>query len=601
MKEGLEQKGWEGRRFTFPCDLTDARQACLRAKAFLQEHDLDEVELNDWELVIAESVTNAVSYVLDEHRSKPLDLDVSVSESEVMVTIHDHTAGVRWPVAATLPEADAEGGRGMYLIQTLTDESDYRTGCSGNSLMLRKRRSVTPDSGSGPVANGSVGEGHLKETVGSLEATLDAMTAELSSCYESLSAIFHFSSQLGQSQQTEDFAKRLLDHVLAIAEADWFVFRQYLRDQNTLEQLSVSDGLGQLKAIEVLDGGTNQSVEIRTARSRQDEWLAPDDALDEHDPLALISKECHAFIHPIFLNDELLGVLSVGRSAGAGAFNAAQISFINTFAEFLAIQIVNVGYEQERISKGIFTRELEIATSIQRSLLPASLPALNGFQLTASCESAREVGGDFYDVITLDDGSFLMVIADVMGKGIPAALFAAILRSLFRALPQHAREPARLMDKVNRILYEDLSGVDMFITAQLVFVDAANRIAKVANAGHCPALFTGRDENVVREVCPDGMPLGILPDTEYCEGAITLGTSSTILIYTDGVTEATNRQGEQFGDEELRRWLSRWTAEVAEVDTLKRELLATLKHFMGGSAARDDLTFIAASQQWKQW
>ncbi len=301
--------------------------------------------------------------------------------------------------------------------------------------------------------------------------------------------------------------------------------------------------------------------------------------------------------HPIYLNDELLGVLSVGRQESAGPFKAAQISFINTFAEFLGIQIVNVGYEKERITKGIFTRELEIAQNIQRSLLPEALPDLGGFQLAASCESAREVGGDFYDVISLEDGCFVIVIADVMGKGIPAALFAAILRSLIRALPERSREPATLMTTVNQILYDDLSGVDMFITAQVVFVDPKNQVAKVANAGHCPVLFTYRDHDQVESVCPDGMPLGVLDDTVFTEATVELRGTARILVYTDGVTEAANESGDQFGDQRLQEWFLPVGAKDSGAEYIKMHLLDSVRSFIGEEAPRDDMTFIIAAQK----
>src|SRR5207244_13408913 len=102
-------------------------------------------------------------------------------------------------------------------------------------------------------------------------------------------------------------------------------------------------------------------------------------------------------------------------------------------------------------------------------------PPLTGFGLAGYCESARQVGGDFYDVVKLSDHSLLMVIADVMGKGIPAAMFAATLRSLLRALPELTHQPSELLSRVNRLLFDELSEVDMFITAQLVYVDASQR------------------------------------------------------------------------------------------------------------------------------
>lgn len=598
MSRELQKQNLGGKRILIPCDLDSAREGCLAVKQYLQDCGLNENELMEWELILAEGINNAVSYVPESKEKIPVEVDVIVAEKEVTVRIHDCTEGIQWPEDAQLPSEDSEGGRGIYLIQTLTEYSDYRKGRHGNSLTMRRSaQSLEMPLGGGSPSEEDSEIGHLKSSVESLESTLDAMTEELSSCYESLSAIFHFSSELGQTQKTKDFAKRLLDHVLTIAEAEWFVFRKYYPEKGCLSLLSASDDALQFRDLEIAVETGKEGIELTAVRSRQDEWLSAEEDLSSLEPLHAVAKDCHVIVHPIYLNEELLGVLSVGRPGAIGAFKAAQISFINTFAEFLGIQIVNVGYEHERISKGIITRELEIAQNIQRSLLPNELPNLGGFELAASCESAREVGGDFYDVISLDEGCFVLVIADVMGKGIPAALFAAILRSLIRALPERAREPAGLMTSVNRILHDDLSGVDMFITAQIVYVDPGNRLAKVSNAGHCPALFASSDRDQVEAVFPEGMPIGVLEDTTYQEGSVALGPSSKILIYTDGITEAANESNEQFGDERLQDWLASKGGSQLGAESLKSDMLDEVQRFMGDAAPRDDMTFIVAAQK----
>ncbi len=229
-----------GIKIVVPCDLSSAREACLQIRNFLMENGLKEAELAEWELILAEAINNAVVYSPEEQGGDPVEVEVVLGAGEVKVNVHDHTVGIDWLASATLPNEDSEGGRGIYLIQTMTDFSDYRKGIHGNTLIMR--RSTTnlrkPETGA-PELEETDSTPH--EVVAGLESTLDAMTEELSSCYESLSAIFHFSSELGQTQETKDFSKRLLDHVLEIVEADWFVFRQYYLDRDFLILLSASD------------------------------------------------------------------------------------------------------------------------------------------------------------------------------------------------------------------------------------------------------------------------------------------------------------------------------------------------------------------------
>ncbi len=206
------------------------------------------------------------------------------------------------------------------------------------------------------------------------------------------------------------------------------------------------------------------------------------------------------------------------------------------------------------------------------------------------------MGGDFYDVIFLGGEDVVLVIADVMGKGVPAALFAAILRSLVRAMPAACREPGRLMESLNRIMYDDLTGVDMFITAQVVFLDAQEGVVKVANAGHCPALVRADRDEAVAAVCPEGMPIGVLDDSEYEESVIPLGKAPRLMIYTDGITEAANLENEQFGDDRLREWFASAEQGAGSAEGLKIDLLQTVRNHVGAAAVRDDQTFILVTK-----
>jgi serine phosphatase RsbU (regulator of sigma subunit) len=218
------------------------------------------------------------------------------------------------------------------------------------------------------------------------------------------------------------------------------------------------------------------------------------------------------------------------------------------------------------------------------------LPRLPGFSVAGFCRSAREVGGDFYDVLPINDFSALLVIADVMGKGIPAAMFASILRSLLRAAPELAGEPAALLTRVNRQLFPELSGVDMFITAQLAFIDAGRRKLVTASAGHCPLAVAHRHE--VKTFSPEGMPLGILPDTTFQDECVELPENCRVLLYTDGLSEATNAKREHFGDERLMRWLQHTTDMPRTADELKAELLRELDSHQSSAGVNDDQTFL---------
>jgi phosphoserine phosphatase RsbU/P len=329
--------------------------------------------------------------------------------------------------------------------------------------------------------------------------------------------------------------------------------------------------------------------------AREDVWFDHLNPLKPGDPLAKVRPGSVGLVHPIYVGDNLVGTLTIAKTV-PGTFSAVQANVVHTFADFLAIQIVNSRYMDELVRNRLVSRELEIAKTIQRSLLPKTIPRVSGYGLAGFCESANQVGGDFYDVIKINEETLLLIIADVMGKGIPAAIFAAILRSLLRAVPEWMNQPAQLLERVNRLLFEELSGVDMFITAQLVYVDSRARRITTASAGHCPVLLAMDREGNVKALSPEGLPLGILPDTTFANHTETLPKNSRVLLYTDGLTEARNAAGEFFGQDRLVRWLKQSGSSRKTAEELKEELAAELASFQSASALRGDQTFLIMAE-----
>jgi sigma-B regulation protein RsbU (phosphoserine phosphatase) len=174
-----------------------------------------------------------------------------------------------------------------------------------------------------------------------------------------------------------------------------------------------------------------------------------------------------------------------------------------------------------------------------------------------------------------------------MGKGVLAAMFAAILRTVLRSAPDLTQDPAALLTRVNQVMFEELSGGDMFITAQLAFVDAAARKLVIASAGHCPMLIANGAH--VKSFSPEGMPLGILPDTEFASEVVELPRNCRVLLYTDGLTEALDADGERYGQERLSGWLTEVNGTAVE---LKEKLAEKLAQFQTKSGLNDDQTFL---------
>lgn len=572
-------------RVTAACEFTAVRAAVGQVCSWLAEKDFNEAEIGAWELALMEAVNNAVKYALPAGATQPVVLEISTGETDVEARVTDHTPGFDWPAQIKLPENEAERGRGLYLMQSLTDKIIYQRHPGENVLVLRRAR---------PAAAGAVfpDVAQLQQRLADSETALTEMTAELAASYESLVALFRYSSELGTQTDLAEFSCRLLRDLARLAEADGAVLRVISPDGKILSAQSALPENGVRLADVNLAEDFLKSVEVRAARSRQDIWFSPEEPLDAKDPLRSAMPVGTGVCHAFFVADQLVGTATLGRRAANQPFTAAQLNLLHTFVDFLAIQIVNARLLDERTASRVTRRELEIAAEIQRSLLPARLPVCAPLELAAACQSALQVGGDFYDVIPAGDGAALVIIADVMGKGVPAALFAAVLRSVVRSLPQLYPQPGELLAAANRILFEDLSRVNMFVTAKVVFINAREGKIIAASAGHCPLLLAGAPRAAADGTQNSGLPLGIEEKVFYPQATHTLPPGSAALLFTDGLSEARNPSGEQLGEERLRDFLGTAIAQTTTALAARDELLRQLAEFRGASALADDQTFV---------
>jgi len=586
-------------RFALACDLTAVRPVALNVRNFLVEQGWGDNDLMACELALVEACNNAVDYVDETGRQKKIRVEAVCDASQVELRVTDHTPGFEWPAKARLPESASEGGRGLFLINSLMDDAGYFRGSGENILIMRKCRAPAATPVASPVFTDLEA---CRQKLAENEQILSELVEELSSCYESLAAIFRYSSEPGKSGNLKDFAHRLLKDLLQIISADWFILRLVPKGESRLVVFAATETALSLAPLTIPETiPVNACLELEAVLARQDVWFDHRHPPSSSHSMTQVNSDSAGLVHPFFFDGNLIGTLTVGKTASRQkletnqsdvVFTAAQTNVLNTFADFLAIQIVNARLQEEEVTSRLVTRDLEIASNIQRSLLPKTLPRLPGFDLAGFCRSARAVGGDFYDVLKITDHSTLMVIADVMGKGIPAALFAAILRTLLRSMPELTHQPATLLTRVNQVLFAELSSVDMFITAQLAFVDARERKLTVASAGHCPLLLASGANAGVKTLSPEGLPLGVLSNPVFSDEIVELPQRCCALLYTDGLTEALSSKGERFGQERLVGWLEKNAATGQPAGRLKESLTAELGEFQSNAELNDDQTFL---------
>lgn len=575
---------------SFRCDYSEVRLALEAITSFLRHHRLTDDEIMGCELALAEGCNNAVRYTNDAGRQERVRVRVLCTEARVTFWVHDHTPGFEWPAEVALPEGDSENGRGLFLMTSLMEEVHYFRGRQENILYLVRTRGA-PAGSEQPGRLESADE--LRQRLAENDQIISDMAEELSFCYESLAAIFRHSADQGHGSTRADFGRRLLNDLIQIVAADWYVLRLLPETGGVLNFLVASEPFFSDQPIPLPQPAeAGVSVEVEGAVTRQNVWFDQHRPLASDDPLGRVKPGACGVVHPIFFGERLMGTLVLGRNLDRTPFTAGQLNVVGTFSDFLAIQFVNAEIQESLLRSKLNERELDIARSIQQSLIPRELPSVHGIELAGHCESARQVGGDFYDVIDRGDGQLLVVIADVMGKGVPAAMFAAILRSLFRALPGSEVSPSRLLAQANRLLYRDLSAVDMFITVQVLHIDGASRVVRVANAGHCPALLAGAAGLPAEALAPEGLPLGVLEDAEYADQQAMLVPGARLLVYTDGLVETRNPAGDLYGYERLSAWVAAHARRGAGVQVMKHELIHEMSRFHRQDMQHDDQTFL---------
>ncbi len=231
--------------------------------------------------------------------------------------------------------------------------------------------------------------------------------------------------------------------------------------------------------------------------------------------------------------------------------------------------------------------ELQIARSMQQSILPTEFPSSSSWDMFAGMEPARDVGGDFYDILRLPHGRIALAVADVSGKGVPAALFMMSSRTLLKGASVGRTAANEALREVNRLLNES-NEASMFVTVFLAIFNPESGKFSFANGGHNPPLLVRADGTMSLLEKPAGIALGLLPDFEFEEGTATLEPGDTVLLYTDGVTEAENEKGEQFGMERLQALFA--VSPPPNSREATKAVFDAVNEFAGDSPQFDDIT-----------
>jgi serine phosphatase RsbU (regulator of sigma subunit) len=303
----------------------------------------------------------------------------------------------------------------------------------------------------------------------------------------------------------------------------------------------------------------------------------------------LLAVEPHLVL-PLRYAGQFLGLIALGRKITERRYTAAEISLLQTLANQTSVAVTNSFLYKESLEKTILEEELAVARRIQQQFLPSRLPRTSGFALAGLNAPSKAVGGDYYDTVDIGEGRYLVAIADVAGKGVPAALLASMVQAAIRTQAPDRKPVGELMGRLNRLVHE-ATPEDRFATCVLAEVKEDGSALSFSNAGHNYPILRSAN-GTCRFLHEGGIPLGIEPGFVYPEGTAVLQPGDALVMYTDGITDARNRLGEDFGEERLISLVERLPDRLT-ADEIVRTIADEVARFSDGADQIDDITLLA--------
>jgi serine phosphatase RsbU (regulator of sigma subunit)/pSer/pThr/pTyr-binding forkhead associated (FHA) protein len=394
-------------------------------------------------------------------------------------------------------------------------------------------------------------------------------------------------------------APATLDETLRQVTA--LVFEAVAADRCLIMLRDVKSGELQVRVAQLRDK-KGDIGEIRVSRSIIEEVVSQGRSVltsdAQHDPRFMSSTMTIQGIRsvlavPLGVGDKIFGMIYADSPLAEARFTQDHLTVLTTLASVAAIRVENTRLVEEQFDRERLERELNLAREIQQRFQPTSPPIVPGFELQGISFPCYEIGGDYYDFIERPDGRMIIALGDVSGKGTSAALMMSSLHAAIHAQVSANHSLAELISSVNRYLAETIPP-NRFITLFCAELERETGTLAFINAGHNPPLIV-HTAGTMEQLGAGGMPLGIMPNAPYREGKTQLQPGDALVIYSDGVTETQNQQGEEFGPVRLYDVVARNLDATAS--GIRDKIEAALTKFAQGTASVDDITLVIVKRQ----
>ncbi|MCX8094100.1 MAG: SpoIIE family protein phosphatase [Candidatus Goldbacteria bacterium] len=646
-----KEKEIEKESFTYPANIASILEIKQRITDICKRNNFSYRDLNNIIIVIDEACSNIIKHAYKDMLPGDILVEVRVTNRGIYITLVDKGRSFDWNKFKT-PDLNyyvsigKKGGLGLWIIRKLTDKSFYRVTPRGNELTLVKYHSFP-----------SITEQILKfltRTKSVREKFVFATTTFIIFLFLGIYIYFVFNQRETLKEKFITYNTEIIKSIAQsskerIIRSNYLslikIFKEIKRNNENIDSIMLLNSQDRIIAH---DNAQYLYTEFESRGKLEKEYYI-------NNTLVLKYKDRYELVEPvIFQNNELGEVrLIISNTNIEKVMASKQINiFIISFFVFILvtigiyyllgliikpIQILHEGVlaigegklehrieiegedefsqiakafndmaikfkgaqesliEQEKIQK-----EIQVAKEIQHTLLPKEVPETEGFDIASLYRSAKEVGGDYYDIIKVGPNLIGVIVADVSGKGVPGSLVMTITRTVMRLIAIQNKSAKSVLTKVNNFVKEDMKK-GMFVTCFYLVLDSITRRINFASAGHDPLILYRAKENKVYYIKPKGFPLGIsLPDDDLfkkvmVEEELKLQKDDMIVVYTDGITEAMNGKRELFGEKRFVECIKKYGKLTAKefIDNLDMEI----KAFTQGYPQNDDITIVAIKEK----
>lgn len=483
---------------------------------FLRDLGVPDEGVGFWQLVLSEAVVNAMIHGCQGDYDKAVTVRWRCHEQEITLEVEDPGSG---PTEAIMTRPDLPDdpyqphGRGIYLIEKFADRLEHWKSPQGYlQRVMKSHPEIAVESG--------------------IDTVLEQALNELSVSYESMAAFYRLGDGLVRSESVSHFITQAVgDLRKVVADTEITFFYADHIEHALYEELSQIDDARSWAGL--------RGLQLQVANERLEQvWEDIEEV--EQDPM--VSAYACGVCCPVQAAGRMYGVISVVRKEQP-YLNAGELNNVRTFADLFGIAVANADNTIVRAVEQRAYQELEIATEIQKTLLP--LPEISSppeWTVYTQRKSARDVAGDYIDVYPHKSGALNFAVIDVMGKGVSAAFLAAMFRTAYHMLLQMDYTLLGLAQSLNRVICGQIGDMTLFATCALARLDPKMETLEVINAGHCPVMLTSQGGGL-RESHPSGPPFGLFTDATYATDRFTVEPGDKLFMVTDGLYEWETKEG----------------------------------------------------------